>query len=267
VGQLKPNKMVVFLVIGILLISAISAVIFYAQRSAAQKRYQAMVLTQLPFEIERFNPVPEVRHWNENGNTYYYFNWGLKPTGGYSLELAGVEKNLIKIRALAPEEDQMVIQTLTFPWLYLVLPEAEYEYQALDKSGKPLGEIFTSQNTPLDFRVYLSKEGRIIPRRILRDPYYNNEGKITALIALDALFNQEEMLDFVSREVIPEGASFSTPEQKWVVLMNRAFEGMDWGEKDLVTQLITKTLLDLKVPHIKSVEITTDPKRLPPLKN
>lgn len=226
-----------------------------------------MVLTQLPFEIEKTNPVPEVRHWNDNGKTYYYFNWGMKSTGGYSLELAGVEKNLIKIRAHAPQKDQMVVETLTFPWLYLVLPEGDYQYQVRDETGKLLDHIFTPKNPPLIFRVFLPGEGRMVPRRILRDPYFNNEGKTTAQIALDALFNQEEMLDFVSEEVIPEGISFSSREQKWVVLMNQAFDGLDWGGKDLVTQLIQKTVLDLKTPNIKTVEITTDPKKLPSLEN
>ncbi|HEX3047404.1 MAG TPA: protease complex subunit PrcB family protein [Bacillota bacterium] len=263
---MKPQKVILLSLVG-LLIFGTSTIIFYVLRSAAQNRLKQMVLTQLPFEIEKTNPVPEVRHWIKNGKTYYYFNWGMKSTGGYSLELAGVEKNLIKIRALAPKKDQMVTETLTFPSLYLALPEARYKYQVSDADGKQLDHIFTSTNPPLIFRVFLPCEGRIVPRRILRDPYYNNEGKTTALIALDALFNQEEMLDFVSEEVIPEGASVSTQAQKWVVLMNQAFDQLDWGGKDLVTQLIQKTVLDLKTPNIKSVEITTDPKKLPPLEN
>ena len=55
----------------------------------------------LPFGIERNNPVPEVKHWNFQKRSYYYFNWGLKKTGGYRLEVIDVKNQLIKINQAA----------------------------------------------------------------------------------------------------------------------------------------------------------------------
>lgn len=222
-----------------------------------------MVSENLPFGIERNNPVPEVRHWEMEGKTYYYFNWGLKTTGGYSLELLGVENNLLKIKAHSPRKGQMLIQALTFPYLLVSMPQGDYHYEVINEEGKPVTDIFTPKNPPLKMTVFLPRNERVSKREILRNPYQNNIGKAPALIALEALFNQEEMLNFVSRGVLPQRATFSASEQKWHILLSKEFEHLSTDEKALLHKLISKTVLTLAASNLATVEIFTNPTTLP----
>ncbi len=263
------KKCYVFWVSGgiLLLILALGFSFVYPGWFPKMNEKKAIILNRLPFEVEKNNPIPEVRNWDLGGRTFYYFNWGIKQTGGYSLELDGVTNDLIKIKAKVPKPGQMLIQVLTFPYLLVSLPKGNYEYQVNDEQGKVLENFFTPANPPLKLTVYLPHKDRIAKRLVLRDPYWNTEGKTTALIALEALFNQEEMLDFVDHEVLPEDASFSIVQKSWYVLLSRGYQYLPTEEKKLLNELITKTVLELKVKDLTEVIITTDPTELPPLNN
>jgi PrcB C-terminal len=231
------------------------------------KEDEVMVSENLPFEIERNNPVPEVRHWDLGQRTFYYFNMGLKTTGGYSLELLSTQNNLLKIKVKAPRKDQMVIQALTFPYLLISLPQGNYHFEVVDNTGHPVHDTFRPKNPPLNITLFLPRDGRVAKRKILRDPYLNNKAKQPALIALEGLFDQDEMLDFANRGVLPEKAVFSTVEQKWYILLSKAFENLGPDEKTLLHELINKTVLTLAASNLATVEIITDPTALPPIKN
>lgn len=226
------------------------------------------VVAELPFEIESKNPVSEVRHWNRDGRTFYYFNWGLKPTGGYSLKLLGVRDKKIELQAVTPGQDQMVIQVITYPYLLLSLPEGNYDYEVVDREGKPVKDIFTPKNPPLKLTLFLPGEaGRIAERQVFRDPYLNTEGKTTGQIALEALFCQEEMADLVENEILVEGVSFSTKDKKWYVMMSKGFEMLEEAKKTLLSELISKTVMNVKTKDMESVTITTHKAGLPELEN
>jgi hypothetical protein len=242
--------------------------IFSLQWPFAVKNDEVAILEKLPFGIERNNPIPEVRHWDLEQKTFYYFNWGLKTTGGYSLELLGVENNLLKIKAKAPQKGQMLIQTLTFPYLLISLPRGNYRYEVVNEEDKPIkDDIFIPKNPPLKMIIFLPRDNQVSKREILRDPYLNSKGKKPVLIVLEALFNQEEMLDYVSRGVLPEKAVFSTTEQKWYILLSKSYEQLGADEKRLLHELINKTVLTLTANNLPALEIVTDPNVLPVLNN
>lgn len=225
------------------------------------------VLRDLPFAIEPTNPVPEVRSWNQNGRTYYYFNWGLKPTGGYDLQFAGIRKNTILIKALSPASNAMRIQILTYPRLLLSLPSGKYRYQVIDENNKTLNNIFKPKNQPLKLTVYLPDVAETKSRVVLRDPYLNNEGETTAQIAVEALFHQPELQDYLEHEIVLEGVSFSRKERKWYILLSESFEALNFLEQKHLSNLITKTVLAVKAEGLDQVEVTTDKARLPELEN
>jgi hypothetical protein len=223
------------------------------------KEDEVMVLDNLPFGIEKNNPVPEVKHWDLGEKTYYYFNWGLKTTGGYSLEFLGIENNLLKIKAKSPQKGQMLIQAFTFPYLLLELPKGRYRYTAVNEAGDRIDDIFVPKNPPLKMTIFLAYDGKVAKREILREPSLLWQTKEPALIALEALFNQEEMLDYVKQGVLPEKASFSSKERKWYVLLSEAFENLNDNDKNVLHELISKTILTLAANKIATVEIITNP--------
>ncbi len=61
-------------------------------------------------------------HAREYGDSMYiYVGWGEKPTGGYSVEITGVEHNgngelVVKALFRAPSPDEMVTQVITYPY-------------------------------------------------------------------------------------------------------------------------------------------------------
>lgn len=254
-------------VVPVLIIGGMLIVLFTGYQSLkpllAKKTTDVLVLEELPFSIEPKNPIPEVRHWDLAGRTYYYFNWGLKPTGGYSLELANVQNNLITLKAVTPQKDQMLIQVLTFPSLFISLPKGRYRYRVLDNEGRLVKDIFRPKNPPLKMTIFLPKEDGIARREILRDPQFKNTRKTKAMIALQALFNQDEMAGFWDQEVLPEGAVFSASEQKWYILLSRTFEHLGNEEKSLLSTAITRTVQALNAGESQAVEIVTDPAKLP----
>jgi hypothetical protein len=223
------------------------------------KEGTAVILESLPFGIERDNPVPEVRHWDLNDKTYYYFNWGLKKTGGYSLELISTTDHLIKIRAKKPAKDQLLIQSMTFPSLLVSLPRDQYRYEVVNDKEETLSDIFTPMHPPVKITLFLPRDGQVMKREILREPDSAYKVKTPALIALESLFNQEEMLDFVNLGVLPEKAVFQGPEKKWYILLSQAFESLTVDRKKLLQELITKTVLTLATDHLATVKIITDP--------
>lgn len=233
-----------------------------------QKMKEIKILTELPLEIERTNPVPEVRNWSSDDRSFYYFNWGLKPTTGYDLSLLSFNGNKIIIQASSPEAGSINAQVITYPHLLLSLPKGDYHYEIVDEHNRPLKDIFHPENPPLKLNISIpSGSGDIFQRKVLRDPYLNNEGKTTAQIALEALFAQDEMMDYLNHEVLIEGVSFSASHKKWFVLLSRGYQTLSMPEKELLNQLITETVLATKAANLETVEITTDPLRLPPLEN
>lgn len=218
------------------------------------------ILTELPPEIERTNPVPEVRIWNSNDRTFYYFNWGLQPTSGYNLSLLAVKNKKLIIQASLPDPDNINAQVLTYPYLLVSLPKGEYRFEVVDERNRPIKDIFRPKNRPLSLTVFVpSGPQGILERKVLRDPYLNNEGKETIQIALEALFAQDEMMDYLNHALFFEGVSLSASLNKCSVSLSRGYRSLAKPEQELVKQLITKTVKAVGTANIDNVEITADP--------
>ncbi|HBF36916.1 MAG TPA: hypothetical protein DDW50_06305 [Firmicutes bacterium] len=213
----------------------------------------------LPFGIERNNPVPEVKHWDFEKRTYYYFNWGLKNTGGYSLEVMDVQEHIIKIKAQSPRRDQLRIEALTFPSLLLSLPQGHYRYKVVNEKGERMGDIFLPPTPPLKLTVFVPKEnGQIARREVLRNAACRFQGKPVALIALESLFNQDEVQNFTSRGIIPEKVIWEQTQRLWTVQLSKNFETLNPDEKKLLCEMIRKTVLALTSNSAAPVEIVSD---------
>lgn len=219
-----------------------------------------LVEENLPFGIETNNPVPEVKHWNFNKRTYYYFNWGLKKTGGYSLEILSVKNHVIKIKAQSPHKDQMLIEALTFPALLISLPQGDYAYEVFNEKGCRIQNIFSPKREPLKMLIFVPKtNGQIAKREILRDVSCRETGKPALLIALESLFNQQEMLDFINRGVTPEKVVFDKTKQQWIVQLSKTFQDLTGEEKKLLCDVIRKTVLTFAINPSATVKIVSDP--------
>lgn len=253
------------LITTIILLTISGTVIAFRIKLPNQKITDVQIVTELPFNIEPFNPVPEVRTWDESGRTFYYFNWGIKPTGGYGLNFVELKDDLIVIQALNPPEKRMTIQIFTYPRLIVSLPKGTYRYRVIDQNKKIIKDFFKPNNPPLHFTLFLPHGDGIGTRQILRDPYENTTGKTTAEIALEALMSQTEVYELLEHEVTVEGVSFSKPDDKWVVLLSKSYDSLDISQQELLAELITKTVLAIKAEGLEQVEITTDPNALPQL--
>jgi hypothetical protein len=232
----------------------------------SQKENEAFVVENLPFGIERDNPIPEVKHWDLEKRTYYYFNWGLKTTGGYSLALMSAKNNCLQIKAQRPRKDQMLIQALTFPSLLVSLPQGRYRYKVINETGKPIKDIFTPKSPPLKMTIYLPKsDGRVGKREILREASNYSETRIPVLMVLESLFNQNEMMDYVSRGILPQKVFFSKPKQQWYIQLSKAYENLNTEEKSLLHELISKTVLAFTANPLATVTIVTESITVSPL--
>ncbi len=220
---------------------------------------EVLVLNELPGTIERNNPVPEVRTWEEGGRTYYYFNWGIQSSGGYALEWAGIKENLITVKAVAPQPDALVSQAFTYPSLLLSLPVGEYRWQAVDEQGKPLGDIFGASRPPLRFTLVLPGG---VKREVLRDPHLNTEGKSKVQIALDALFSQDELI-WLGDDLVLEGAAYSQAEGRWVVGLSPEYDRLDAAEKESLRTSITGTIAAVSGRDEAVTVLTGDLRQLP----
>ena len=251
----------------ILLGSGTVFIMFYRKAGPVVK---GQLITEVPITLERNNPVPLVKNWVENGRSVYYFNWGLKPTGGYVLELLEIRAKTIIIKAISPSPDEMVTQSITYPSLTVSLPLGKYHYQVVDHVGKPLAGIFRPQNPPLTFTLSLPSETGWesgLQRQIWRDPYLDNQGLSTAEIALKALFSQDELLEYADQGVSVARVTFSRERKKWYVLMSPEFNRLERGEQTLLSRSITETVLALQVKGLNAVELYTNPKLLSSLSN
>ncbi len=214
----------------------------------------------LPFGIEINNPVPEVKHWNFNQRTYYYFNWGMKKTGGYRLEILNVKDHLIKVKALSPRKDQMLIEAITFPSLLISLPQGDYVYEVVDETDNRIQDIFSPKNKPLKMVIFVPKtDGQIAKREILRDVSPHRKGKSIPLLTLESLFNQQEMLNFISRGVTPDGIFYEKSKHQWIVELSKAYQDLSSEEKKLLCKIIRKTVLALTTRSAASVKILINP--------
>ncbi len=214
----------------------------------------------LPFGIEINNPVPEVKHWNFDQRTYYYFNWGLKKTGGYRLDILSVKDHVIKVKALSPRKDQMLIQAVTFPSLLISLPQGDYVYEVVDENGERILDVFSPKNKPLKMIIFVPKtNGQIAKREILRDISSHRKEKPIPLLALESLFNQQEMLNFISRGVTPDGIFYEKSRHQWIVELSKAYQDLSSEEKKLLCKIIRKTVLALTTHSAATVKILINP--------
>lgn len=233
---------------------------FFVFRSARSSD-PPVILSKLPPSIERQNPVPMVRFWDEGKRTFYYFGWGEKPTGGYSLELIEVRNGLIRLRAVEPQPDLMVTQVLTYPSLLLSLPKGSYRYEVIDSRGYMKADVFKASRSPLELKLRIPSGGdEDRERRVWRDPYHGNEGKTTAHIALEALFVQDEMRDLAGGVQIL-GTSFDA--KGWYILLSKEYDLLQKSQQQRLATLIEENVLALGVKNLNSVVITTNLADLP----
>jgi hypothetical protein len=219
----------------------------------------------LPFGIEISNPVPEVKHWNFDQKTYFYFNWGLKKTGGYRLDIMSVKDHVIKVKALSPRKDQMLIEAVTFPSLLISLPQGDYVYEVVDENENRIQDIFSPKNKPLKMIIFVPKiNGQIAKREILRDVSSHRKGKSIPLLALESLFNQQEMLNFISRGVTPDGIFYEKSRHQWIVELSKAYQDLSSEEKKLLCKIIRKTVLALTTHSAATVKILINPAMVNP---
>lgn len=218
------------------------------------------ILAQLPAEIERTNPVPEARTWNSDERTFYYFNWGFKPTSGYDLTLLSIKGNTLVIQASAPSPDMITAQVITYPHLLLSLPKGDYDFTVVDEKHRPLPNIFKPQQPALELTILVpSESGSFVWRRVLRDPTINNEGKPTIAIALEALFAQPEMMEYLEHDVTFEGISFSSSRKECSCMLSQGYQSLSQPEKDSLNQLILKTILANDYLNPENIKITIIP--------
>lgn len=226
----------------------------------SSKPINVKVITELPSEIERTNPVPEVRNWTRDGRTFYYFNWGFKPTSGYSLSLLKVKGNTLTIQASSPGQGSINAQVITYPYLLLSLPKGDYRFEVVDDQNRPLQNIFQPKNPPLELTIFVpSDSGLITKRKVLRDSYLNNEGKLVPQIALEALFSQDEFTDYLAEDVVFDGISVSASRKECFVLLSHSYQTLSQSEKKLLNQLITRTLQAIAGTNFEKIQIITNP--------
>lgn len=237
---------------------------FFALKSSTHHN-RPLVLDEIPFQIERENPVPMVKKWDEGKRTLYYFNWGEKPTGGYVLNFLEVKKGVIRLQAIEPPADEMTTQALTYPHLLISLPKGVYRYEVLDGSGRKIRDAFKTKSHPLQFTLILpTLGGAEAQRQVWRDQYQRNEGKTMAQIALEALFAQEEMAKWTGG-VRVLGTSYD--ELGWYVLLSQDFDALETSKRQQLVALIEENVLELEIKNLDRVIITTNAKDLPPIAN
>ncbi len=168
---MSNNKFLVSSIIIIVIIGlGLGLTKIYSKLSNNHKPDDFQVLTELPPEIERTNPVPEVRNWSSNDRTFYYFNWGHQPTSGYNLSLLSVKNKKLIIQASSPDPDQINAQVITYPYLLVSLPKGEYSYEVIDEHQRPIKDIFRSKNQPLQLTLFVPSGSQgISKRQVLRD--------------------------------------------------------------------------------------------------
>lgn len=217
------------------------------------------VMAEIPFDLEQDNPVPMALHWEKDDKSYYYFNWGVKPTTGYRLEFDGIEKNKMTIRAVSPLSDEIVAQVQTYPKLLLVLPKGSYDYRVVDQFGRALTSVFQPEKTPLAFKVYLPAGESWATRRVWRELSTANKGKTAAQIAGEALMAQPEMKVYAQQglqvlDAVRQG-------DQWYVHVSKAYLELGHKEKASFSEALRRTVLGLKTKGMKAVEIGTDARR------
>jgi len=249
---MKIPKSILFVTFGCLALLGIA--VSFRSNPASTSTNQVQVIDEVPFSIEPLNPVPEVRHWDEGDRTFYYFNWGVQMSGGYSLRFEGLQDKTIRIKALHPKPGEMAIQVITYPKLMLSLPRGDYKYQITDENNRPLDSIFKPGYTPLRLSIYVPDGEGIRPRTVLRDPSIYTEEKSKIVIALDALFEQVEMLDFMEHEITVEKVTES-PETV-TVTMSPSYQQLDGDHQTQLAQLITQTV-QANADSVQAVEIVT----------
>lgn len=80
---------------------------------------------------------------NRGEGAYVAALWGRKNTGGYSLNLAGAREDggrvVIRLSLKEPPEDAMVTQAITYPYVFIFVPDAAPENVSFtDEKGREL---------------------------------------------------------------------------------------------------------------------------------
>jgi hypothetical protein len=235
----------------------IGTVLFFVKHSP-KTTAPVTVLTELPWTIERNNPVPGILHWDQDDYSYYYFNWGYKPSTGFSIQYTGLTGKTIYIKAVVPDQNTINAQVLTYPYLFLKLPKGKYSYKVADHNGHPLQGIFQPKTAPLRLIVMSPVQDGLKPRIVYRDPHFNNQQKSPVQLALAALFNQDELLEFNEADIVVEKASFSNRTGQWSVVLSRGFKALSAGEQQELVDTITATVQANEDSHPHPVVVTVD---------
>ncbi|MEW6623753.1 MAG: Gmad2 immunoglobulin-like domain-containing protein [Bacillota bacterium] len=94
----------------------------------------------LPEEIANWvdysKELPAVQEKQFNGSRYVLITEGMKPTGGYSVEVVEVAAREgfleIRVKSVEPGEDEMVTQALTYPYDLIIIEEKELPLRFVD---------------------------------------------------------------------------------------------------------------------------------------
>lgn len=90
--------------------------------------------------IELSKEIPLVQDREYMGQRYVLITEGMKPTGGYSVEVVGVYKraNILEIwvQSIEPGPDEAVTQAITYPFDLIILEEKALELRFIDVSDK-----------------------------------------------------------------------------------------------------------------------------------
>ena len=120
-------------------------------------------------------------------------------------------------------------------------------------------DIFLPSTPPLKLTIFVPKEnGEIVRREVLRNAACCSKGKAVPLIALESLFNQDELQNFTSRGIIPEKVIWERTKRLWTVQLSKNFEALNSDEKKLLCEMIRKTVLALTSNSAAPVEIISD---------
>lgn len=255
------KKFALLLIVALVLTAAVVVVNI---RIHAQTPAQPL-MAEIPSDLENDNPVPMTLQWGQDGKSYYYFSWGVKPTAGYRLEYGGLENNVLTIRAISPGSEDFVAQVLTYPKLMLVLPKGNYTYRVVDQFGREVKSIFQPEREPMAFKVIFPHEKRWSVRRVWREPDQENAGKSRAQIAMEALLAQPEMGLYAQQGL--QVLSTSSKGNKCYVLMNKSYIQLGYKEKATLTEAMQRTVMGLKIKGMKKIEVVTEAKQMPMVAN